>query len=75
MLKKIQGFSKKLLDEVLQTKDKVKITEFLDEYGLEVVNKKIVPKDEYKGLWKQSTNYWDKQQLVTKISLNSALTN
>lgn len=71
-LNKIQSFTRDELMQVLATADVGKIDAFLGEYGLQIVDKKIVPIKEVEKLWKMSAQYWDKQQLVKKISLNSA---
>lgn len=71
-LNKLRSFEKKWLDKILETKDVFKIKEFLKEWGLEVKDKKIAPKEEYKNLWKDLYSYYDKKQLVKKINLNSA---
>lgn len=69
---KIRTFNNSNLYEVLKTKDKNKIIHFLDEWGLYIENKKIKPKPEYRNIWKDAYQYWDKKQLVKKINLNSA---
>lgn len=74
-LSKLRRFEKQSLVEVLATKDKVAITEFLNEWGLTVTDKKIVPQEQYSRIWKELYGYYDKQQLVKKINLNSASTN
>ena len=71
-LNKLRTFEKDTLDRVLKTKDKHKILQFLDEWGLIIENKKIYPKPEYKKVWEDAYSYYDKKQLVKKINLNSA---
>ena len=66
---KIQLFDKNILNEILGLKNPVLIKKHLDEYGLEIVDKKILPKEEYKDLYKDVQSYWDKKQLVKKINL------
>lgn len=66
---KIQFFNKSVLNKILSLNDPVLIKEQLDEYGLEIVDKKILPKGEYKNLYKEAEQYWDKKQLVKKINL------
>lgn len=71
-LSKLRTFDQSQLDKIFKLGDKFKIIKFLDEWGLHVVNKKVIPKDEYKTIWGDLYKYYDKKQLVTKISLNSA---
>lgn len=71
-LQKIRSYRKKLLDEILQTNDEAEIIKFLSEFGLIIANGVIAADDAHRKLWKQAESYWDKQQLVKKISLNSA---
>jgi DNA polymerase elongation subunit (family B) len=56
----------------LETEDEGSISKFFIEWGLTVVNNKIVPNKASQYTWKVAYAYWDKQQLVKKISLNSA---
>lgn len=72
-LEKLKKFNKSDLDEIIKTKDKDKIQDFLTEWGLEQVDNKIMPNAENKLIWKNLYSHYDKRQLVTKISLNSAL--
>lgn len=73
-LNKLRTFEKSQLDKALKSKDKFMITSFLEEWGLCISNKKILPKPEYKKLWAEIYSYYDKKQLVKKILLNSAWT-
>lgn len=68
-LNKLRTFEKKNLKKILETEDKFRILSFLNEWGLRVVNKKIIPKIEYKDLWEDLYSYYDKKQLVKKINL------
>lgn len=72
--KKLMGFQPKDLTDVLATKNKNAILAFLDEWGLHIADKMIKPKPECINIWTDISGYWDKQQLVKKIALNSAWT-
>lgn len=72
-LGKLRTFEYKWLTKILETKDKFAIKKFLDEWGLEVRDKKILPRHDCAKVWKDLYAYYDKLQLVKKINLNSAL--
>lgn len=72
-LNKLRTFENRFITKVLETKDKFIIQKFLEEWGLQIKDKKILPKPEYKKIWAELYDYWDKKQLVKKINLNSAL--
>ena len=69
---KLLTYKESLLSKVLATKDILLIKQFLDEWGLQIYDNKIRPMKEYIGLWNDLFSYFDKKQLVKKISLNSA---
>jgi hypothetical protein len=71
-LNDLKLFKKSDLDSVLKEKDKNNIISFLNKFGLCIKDKKIYPKDEYKDIWNEAYKYFDKQQLIKKILLNSA---
>lgn len=48
------------------------LTNFLSDWGLEIVSGKVVPQQDNKHFWVNAEGYWDKKQLVKKILLNSA---
>ena len=68
-LNKLRTFENKFINQIFKTKDKFIIQKFLDEWGLEIKDKKVIPKNEYKKLWSETYQYWDKKQLVKKINL------
>jgi DNA polymerase elongation subunit (family B) len=68
----VYNFDFKKLNELLDTGSKEEFNSFLTEWGLEVANGKVIPKDDWKKIWKDAEDYWDKNQLVKKILLNSA---
>ena len=65
---KAQSLTRNQLDKILESKDPDKIRKDLSEFGLEIKNGKIFPKDEYKSLYVDARDYYDKQQLVKKIN-------
>lgn len=69
---KPKQFTKDILSKILESEDANFIEKSFKEYGLCIKNDKLVPMDEYKKIWEDSYKFWDKQQLVKKISLNSA---
>lgn len=72
-LAKVKTFTKITLDNILKSEDKQIIQRKLSEYGLHIKDKKIIPMDEYKHLWEDTYKFWDKQQLVKKISSMATL--
>ena len=68
----LRTFRQQNLTDILATKDVASIKTFLDDWGLCIKDKTVKPKPEYTDLWKDLFDYYDKKQLVTKISLNSA---
>jgi hypothetical protein len=71
-LNDLKLFKRTDLSEVLKTKDKNIILNFLNKFGLHIKNRKVLPKEEYKDIWAEVYKHYDKQQLVKKILLNSA---
>ena len=67
---KIQTFDRDILQKIFKLSDPVLIKRNLAEYGLEIVNKKVIPMKEYTDTYDDVHSYWDKQQLVRKIGLN-----
>lgn len=47
------------------------ISDIVSNYGLVVKDGKLYPGEDILAKWKDAESYWDKQQLVKKISLNS----
>lgn len=68
---KIRAFKRSVLDDVIKTKDHNKILAAADEWGLEIRDGRLVPKQEYAKMWKEAQEFWDKKQLIKKINLNS----
>lgn len=68
---KLRTFNINELKDLIKINDKHKLNIFLDSWGLQIKDKKIHPKEEYKNLWKELHRYYDKKQLVKKILLNS----
>jgi hypothetical protein len=60
------------LDSALKSDNTDSITQFCIAWGLTVVDQKIMPNKASLEQWKTAEAYWDKQQLVKKINLNSA---
>ena len=60
------------LQQVLAAGDKEDILKFLMRWGLVIKSGKIVPAEDSKAAWGDVYEYFDKKQLVRKISLNSA---
>ena len=60
------------LQQVLATGVKEDILQFLTRWGLTIKSGKIVPAEDSKAAWGDVYEYFDKKQLVRKISLNSA---
>ena len=60
------------LKSVLSSGNKSEIINFLSKWGLTVKQGEICPSDESKTAWDDVYEYFDKKQLVRKISLNSA---
>ena len=73
--KKLLEFNRSELDEIIKSKNLNNIKSFLEEWGLEIRDKKIYPKEIYNQIWKELYEYYDKFQLVKKILLNSAFFN
>lgn len=71
-LNKLLSFEKNHLNKILESRDKYKIKKYLDEWGLCIKDSKILPKEEFKDVWKTLHGYYDKKQTVKKIGLNSA---
>lgn len=71
-MKELLDFKLSDLTQVLASGVKEQIAGFLDRWGLTVVKDKIVPTPESAAAWRAVYEYFDKQQLVRKISLNSA---
>jgi len=57
------------LHEAIEKKNVNKIAKIMKDYDLKLVNNKIIPNDPEKI--KQEAEYWDKQQYIRKIQLNS----
>lgn len=68
----IYSFRIQMLSDTLETKDMTIIQKFFEDWGLYTENGKVHVHKEWKLLWKRAKEFWDKQQLVRKISLNSA---
>ena len=60
------------LQQVLAAGVKEDILKFLTRWGLTIKTCKIVPAEDSKAAWGDVYEYFDKKQLVRKISLNSA---
>ena len=60
------------LQQVLAAGVKEDILKFLTRWGLAIKSGKIVPAEDAKAAWGDVYEYFDKKQLVRKISLNSA---
>ena len=60
------------LQQVLAAGVKEDILKFLTRWGLTIKTGKIVPAEDSKAAWGDVYEYFDKKQLVRKISLNSA---
>lgn len=58
----------KLLEKAIAEKDHTKLSQLIKDYNLNIVNGKITCD---KSTLTKYQEYWDKKQLVTKISLNS----
>lgn len=54
--------------ELLELDD---IKSVLDEYGLKIVNKTVLPNDKNIQVYRTAEGYWDRRQLCRKIRLNS----
>ena len=71
-MKDLTNFRIDELKSVLSSGHKSEIINFLSKWGLTVKQGKICPSDESKTAWDDVYEYFDKKQLVRKISLNSA---
>lgn len=60
------------LDSLIESRNKEELQRYISEFGLEIRDKKIIPKVEHVDAWRLAADYWDKRQLVRKILLNSA---
>ena len=68
----VYEFRTDALLQTLETDDLKIIETFFKKWGLTTKDGKIYPNDQCVATWKSASAYWDKQQLVKKISLNSA---
>ena len=68
----LMSFKMTDLQQVLATGVKEDILKFLTRWGLAIKSGKIVPAEDSKAAWGDVYEYFDKKQLVRKISLNSA---
>lgn len=69
----LYDFRTEMLDQTLETGEEQIINKFFVDWGLTVNEEmKIVPNQQSRSLWSAAAAYWDKQQLVKKINLNSA---
>lgn len=71
-LQKLQSFNKSDLDQILESGSKEEIENFLFEWGLEIRNGQVKPKEEYSRVWMEVYGFYDKAQSVRKVGLNSA---
>ena len=68
----LMSFKMADLQQVLAAGVKEDILKFLTRWGLVIKSGKIVPAEDSKAAWDDVYEYFDKKQLVRKISLNSA---
>ena len=68
----LMSFKMTDLQQVLAAGGKEDILKFLTRWGLAIKSGKIVPAEDSKAAWGDVYEYFDKKQLVRKISLNSA---
>jgi hypothetical protein len=68
----LMSFKMTDLQQVLAAGVKEDILKFLTCWGLTIKSGKIVPAEDSKAAWDDVYEYFDKKQLVRKISLNSA---
>lgn len=66
----IKEYSLKDLQALIDAKDIPAIKKYMQEYNLELDGNKIVPKD--KDYYKEKEAYWDLEQYIKKIILNSS---
>lgn len=59
------------LNTILESGTKEEISSFLNDWGLEIVNGKVIPKKSASKLWVEAYGYYDKAQMVRKVGLNS----
>jgi DNA polymerase elongation subunit (family B) len=69
-MSEIKEYSLKDLQALIDTKDIPAIKKYMQEYNLELDGNKIVPKD--KEYYKEKEAYWDLEQYIKKIVLNSS---
>ncbi len=69
---KVRTFTGEILTKILELDDPVQRRDNLADYGLDIVDGKALPKEKFVRIWKDVQKYYDKLQLVKKISLNSA---
>jgi DNA polymerase elongation subunit (family B) len=65
-------FDYSIVKNFIDLKQKEELINYINQFGLEIKYKKIIPKAEFISRWRETENYWDKRQLVRKILLNSA---
>ena len=68
----LMSFKMADLQQVLAAGVKEDILKFLTRWGLAIKSGKVVPAEDSKAAWGDVYEYFDKKQLVRKISLNSA---
>jgi DNA polymerase elongation subunit (family B) len=70
--KDLLSFNRADLDQMISTQNVDMMRDYINTWGLEIIDKKLYPTKQYKKLWSDLFQYYDKQQLVKKILLNSA---
>jgi len=65
-------FDYSIVKNFIDLKKKEELINYINQFGLEIKYKKIIPKAEFISRWRETESYWDKRQLVRKILLNSA---
>lgn len=67
----VYDFPLDAFDEMVNNKDVESLKSFMDTWGLTVHNGHFAPCPAWKTAYTYACDYWDKQQLVRKINLNS----
>jgi len=65
-------FDYSIVKNFIDLNQKEELINYINQFGLEIKYKKIIPKAEFISRWRETESYWDKRQLVRKILLNSA---
>lgn len=72
MKENVYNFDFKKLNNLLENGSKEDFNSFLLEWGLENINGNLGPKEDYKRLYKDAEEYWNKQSTVLKLKLNGS---